>query len=394
MLFKGPYIYFMFYLLIMVWLIPPILLRNSESKLRISREPETNAIFFGERMQIKLKVENNSRFPLVWLKVKEACPRQIGPKTQSSVSWVISLRPGETRTLEYTIHGGRRGAYVLGPLKLELGDIFGLYKRELEVQLFDSVTVYPRVIPIEELGLTSTQPIGNLRHPQRIYEDPLKIAGLRDYKPGDPPKHISWKSSAKQEKLMVRQYEATMTLDTMILLDLDSKDYFPTRYESAKELAITVAASIAAHLTSKRQAIGLATNGVSVAEASAFSDSMVLDSEPLENVMPRKGQGKQLLEILSCIEGNRNAESFINLSQRIKTRLPWGTTIVVIVPRDTEEIMHFTQSLIESGYKAVIIAVEGARFKEYLGRSQASSLILHQIREEDEISALERKREA
>ena len=394
LLFKGPFIYFMFYLLLLVWLIPPMLLRSSEKHLRITREIETDAVFFGERMKVKIKVQNASRFPLVWLKIREACPRQIGPKMRSSVSWVVSLKPGETKTLEYHIFGGKRGAYVIGPIKLELGDIFGLYKRELELQLFDFVTVYPKVVPIEELGLTSTQPIGNLKHPQKIYEDPLKIAGLRDYKPGDSPKHISWKATARQEKLMVREYEATMTLDTMILVDLDSRDYVSATYENAKELAISVAASITAHLTRKRQAIGLATNGVPMAEASAHSDTRILDDEPLENIMPKKGQGRQFLEILSRIEGTSSGESFVGLCQRMKAKLPWGTTVVMIVPRDTDELMRFAQSLIESGFKVVIITVQSAKFRENLGRSTTSSLILYQIREEAEMSVLERKREA
>lgn len=78
----------------------------------------------------------------------------------------------------------------------------------------------------------------------------------------------------------------------------------------------------------------------------------------------------------------------------MKAKLPWGTTVVMIVPRDTDELMRFAQSLIESGFKVVIITVQSAKFREYLGRSTTSSLILYQIREEDEMSVLERKREA
>ncbi len=394
LLFRGPYIYFMFYLLLMVWLIPPILLRKAEEQLTISREIESDAMFFGERMKVKLKIENNSKYPVVWLKINEAFPRQIGPKVQSGMSWVISLKPNETRVLEYSLFGSRRGAYLVGPTKLELGDLFGLYKRELEVQLFDYVTVYPRVRPLEELGVTSTQPLGNLRHPQKIYEDPLKIKGLRDYQAGDPPKRISWKSSARHEKLMVKEYEATMTLDTMIILDLDSNSYHPGRYENTKELGITVAASLSAYLDHKNQALGLATNGVAVAEASAFSDFQVLDSLPLDNITPKKGQGKKILEILARIEGTQQAEPFLELASRVKARLPWGATVILIVPRDSRELITFSQVLIESGFKVVIITTEGTRYREYLGRSSTSSLLVYQVREEDEISALERKREA
>ena len=124
------------------------------------------------------------------------------------------------------------------------------------------------------------------------------------------------------------------------------------------------------------------------------NQSFYRDHEPLENIMPKKGQGRQFLEILSRIEGTSSGESFVGLCQRMKAKLPWGTTVVMIVPRDTDELMRFAQSLIESGFKVVIITVQSAKFREYLGRSTTSSLILYQIREEDEMSVLERKREA
>lgn len=393
-LFRGPFIYFIFYLLLLIWLVPPYLLRKTQSSLRIYRDTGSDAMFFGEKMTVKIKVENNSRFPLVWLKIKEACPRQLGSKGQSKINWVISLKPGETRILEYTLRGSRRGAYLVGPCQMELGDIFGLYKTKLEVQLFDFITVYPRVKPIEELGLTSLQPLGNLRHPQKIYEDPMKIAGLRDYQPGDPPKRISWRATARQERLLVKEYEATMSLDTMVLLDLDTNAYNPGRFEATKELAITVAASLAVHLDARRQAVGLATNGVAVAEASAYSDFKTLDNSNLENLAPRKGQGKQILEALARIEATPKAGPFLDLASRVKSRLPWGSTVIFIVPRDTEDLMTFSQSLVMSGYRVTIITVEGTRYREYLGKASTSSLLIHQVREEDEISALERKREA
>jgi len=107
-----------------------------------------------------------------------------------------------------------------------------------------------------------------------------------------------------------------------------------------------------------------------------------------------KGQGKKILEILARIEGTQQAEPFLELASRVKARLPWGATVILIVPRDSRELITFSQVLIESGFKVVIITTEGTRYREYLGRSSTSSLLVYQVREEDEISALERKREA
>jgi hypothetical protein len=58
----------------------------------------------------------------------------------------------------------------------------------------DHVLVYPRLIPFKELGIPSFYPAGDERTESRLFPDPTRTVGVRDYRPGDPLKAIHWKA--------------------------------------------------------------------------------------------------------------------------------------------------------------------------------------------------------
>ena len=60
---------------------------------------------------------------------------------------------------------------------------------------------------------------------------------------------------------MVKTFQPAISLDSMILLNLHSEDYSERFWRGATEWGIELAASFAAHLVERRQAVGLMTNG-------------------------------------------------------------------------------------------------------------------------------------
>ncbi len=81
----------------------------------------------------------------------------------------------------------RRGYFRVGPTRLRSGDLFGFFDREEEAgRPVDGVVVYPHVYALGDLGFDSARPFGEQRGGARIYEDPSRVIGVRDYQPGDP----------------------------------------------------------------------------------------------------------------------------------------------------------------------------------------------------------------
>ena len=69
----------------------------------------------------------------------------------------------------------------------------------------------------------------------------VSFHALRDYVPGDDRRHIHWKTTARTNKLMVRQFEETRRAHLAVSLSINTDEYAS---EQEFEMAISVAASI------------------------------------------------------------------------------------------------------------------------------------------------------
>ena len=168
----------------------------------------------------------------------------------------------------YRLTAERRGAYDFGPVLLSSGDIFGFRTRLLEVPTQQTVLVYPRLVPLNRIPLRVARPGGELLGERRIVEDPLRLAGVRDYKPGDPVRHIHWKSSARIGQLQTKVFEPAASQHLVIFLNGQTLEH---AYEGVLgdyfETAIMVAAALANAGLEARHPVGLFTNN-SVRDAS------------------------------------------------------------------------------------------------------------------------------
>jgi uncharacterized protein (DUF58 family) len=93
---------------------------------------------------------------------------------------------------------------------------FGLFVKAGRPALGDEVLVFPAVRPLGAawLGRLGGAGAGAARRPGRGDE----IHNLRAYRPGDDPRFIHWRSSAKAETLMVREHEADASHDARLVL--------------------------------------------------------------------------------------------------------------------------------------------------------------------------------
>jgi uncharacterized protein (DUF58 family) len=82
-------------------------------------------------------------------------------------------------------------------VRLRTGDLFGLVSRELDLDLTSVLVVYPRVVPVTALGLPARQPIGERRTRSWLFEDPSRLVGVREHRPGDSLRRIHWAASAR-----------------------------------------------------------------------------------------------------------------------------------------------------------------------------------------------------
>ena len=146
----------------------------------------------------------------------------------------------------YRIPTRRRGRHVVGPLVAALTDPFGLARRTFVVTEATDVVVCPRVhaVVAPRRG-GGGEPAAHAEGARAPALEPLgEFLALRDYEPGDDPRRVHWRSSARTGELVVRQDEAASPGRVVLLLDTRPSVYDEATFETAVEAVASLAVSL------------------------------------------------------------------------------------------------------------------------------------------------------
>lgn len=319
--------------------------RHSLANIQIQRR-FTDHVFLGEIVPVDIKLANQSLLPAIWLNIRDLHPIDLAER--KSFREVVSLASRQKMTLAYELKASRRGYYPIGPMSMESGDIFGWIDTTIHEVGPDYLTVYPRVIPLQSIDLPSHSPLGTLRHRQPIFEDPTRPVGKRDYMRGDALKRVDWKASASAGRLQVKIFEPSIDLQVAILLNLNTTGYHARARFDGPELGIVAAASLANWVISRRQSVGLFTNGVDPLSSSQIA-------QPLPS---RKGQAHlmRLLESLARVKSITDPASQLrDTIRRYQQDIGWGTTLIVITGSADQDLVAELLLARRAGLKPVLV---------------------------------------
>ncbi len=150
----------------------------------------------------------------------------------------------------------KRGVYPLPAPELVLVDLFGLFRRRVQLATNDArLVVYPRRWPVLPPALRLTLLAEGPPAELVGLADPTRYRGARPYRPGDPWRRLHWKLTAKRGAPMVREYDPVRA--TGVWLYLDTYRASPVFVEHLAELA----ASLAVALEAEGLHVGLAWPG-------------------------------------------------------------------------------------------------------------------------------------
>ncbi|MGQ9767886.1 MAG: DUF58 domain-containing protein [Anaerolineae bacterium] len=346
---------------------------NSLRSVRVSRQ-FTDHIFAGEQTQVRIEIANRSWWPVPWVRYEEAPPLPLS--SGEMIRRAVTLGPKERNSFTYTLTGGQRGYYLIGPGVLRTGDLFGFAEAAGTLEVPGRLVVYPRVIPLARVELSSRSPHGTIPSQQQIFADPTRISGLRPYRSGDPWRSIDWKSTARSGDLQVKKYEPAISLTSVIFVDLNSAAYSRSWRVAASEWGIVVAASLASYLVGERQAVGVASNGLDVPTG-----------ERCWRIPPRPGRAHlmRVLEALACAGLTETIPLADWLSSAV-AGLPWGTTAIVVTPTGDEPMCAALHRLSRMGLNPVLVVVEAyADFGVVRERARRLGIVAYQISDERDL---------
>jgi uncharacterized protein (DUF58 family) len=362
------------YLLFAVYLLSRLWTRRTVHHLRVQRHFMDRA-FCGEQVMVDTVVHNAGWLPIPWLEVHESLPIEL--TVPPFYREVVSLGPHERRRFHYTLYCHRRGYYPVGPLRMQTGDLLGMVRQSQAQVAAEHIIVYPRVIPLQQLGLPTRSPLVALPARWHLFEDPARVMGVRDYQRGDSLRRIHWTATASAGRLLVKQYQPAIARETLICLDLDEAGYERRQRYTATELAIVVAASIANHIIIRE---GLPTGLITEALDP-------LSEEQVQFLLPPRSERAHLMSLLEVLARVQIAteSSFVDLLRRESVKLSWGATLSVITGRESEELFDTLAYLRRAGFAVALILVQSIHPSEELQkRADLLGVPVHRVwRERD-----------
>jgi hypothetical protein len=178
----------------------------------------------------------------------------------------------------------RRGVIRFDGLTLARPDVFGLFRALCKLPLPQVMLVLPKRYPVPPIALPGTAKYqeGGVALASSIGQSDEFVA-LRDYRRGDPLRHIHWRSWAKAGKPIVKEFEDEFFVRHALVLDT-----FTTAGNSDSfEEAVSVAASFACTIEIQESLLDLLFVG---SQAYCFTAGRGL------------GHADQMLEILAAVK--------------------------------------------------------------------------------------------
>jgi uncharacterized protein (DUF58 family) len=319
--------------------------------VRYERTVSPVRLFPGDEAQLTVSLTNDKILPLAWVSIVDPLwlgvllgRRRLGDllhfssgiESMESFEHALVVRgavgPFQTFKRSYRVTALHRGVYTLGSPRLASGDPFGIFQRETVVDSTLEIIVYPQIYAPDELGLPLREAMGEMVKRRALIEDPVLIAGSREYRPGDPLRRVHWKATAQTGELQVRVSDASTTAKLMLVLNLTtSQRGWQGIGIERMEAAIQVAGSLAVWALDHDFAVGLHSNGVMAGVDTYRGDDRVAPSAS-------KQQAAVLLEHLARLSfPGRSTAQWVLMDEA--RRLREGTSIIFVTSIITPELI-------------------------------------------------------
>lgn len=329
--------------------------RLSLERVSYRRTLRERRAFVGEEIEVAFSVTNRKALPLPWIEVRDSAP-EVMPATDAhttpsgtpgavNITRSTALAWYERASWKHRFFCRQRGYYHFGPAHLRSGDIFGIFPSVREVQDADYLTILPRLVSLPALGLPSERPFGEARSGSRIFEDPSRLAGVRDYRQGDPLKRIDWKATARRQQLQSRVYEPSSSMYLLVALHVNTLEFVWEGYDPVLlERAITVAGSVAEWALDQRYSAGIIANSSYPGADRPLSIPPGRDPDQLTRI----------LEALAMVSPFTIAPLEQVLEEAAR-RLPMGATVVVVAAYLTDSLAGRIARLAARGHPVALL---------------------------------------
>jgi uncharacterized protein (DUF58 family) len=218
--------------------------------------------FIGEPIDAVVRIRNPRRLPAPIVRLAIGLPEGITDDEGRSTVRRRLFVPGRGRTeVRFPLAPHRRGEYWATWANASLSDPFDLVSVSRDLACDASFLVMPATadqIPIE---LARRLPFGSPAATVRLFEDPERFAGVREYERGDPLNRIHWKLSGHAGRYQTKRFEPARSADLLLAIDLArGEPFWLAADQETAERGIALAATVARRAIHAGWRTGLVAN--------------------------------------------------------------------------------------------------------------------------------------
>ena len=175
-----------------------------------------------------------------------------------STRHLIRLSKDSSFTFAYTV-AGPRGGYGFEKVRAEIKDSLGVTSRKVEIEAKGQLFVFPPVTRLRHVAIRPRRTkvyAGTI--PARAGGSGTEFFGVRGYQPGDSPRVINWRASARSvENLYSNEFQQERVADVGIVLDGRLRTNQFAHGHSLFEHSVGAAAALADALLAQGNRVGL-----------------------------------------------------------------------------------------------------------------------------------------
>ncbi|MGO1513793.1 MAG: DUF58 domain-containing protein [Agrococcus casei] len=271
----------------------PWVLRGRSIGIELSLSAPRVAV--GAPAQALLRVRRSGRFAL-----PNSVDLELGgvPVTIA----LPKLSRGDQHDIRLPIDTSSRGRIDVGPVHLSHTDPLGILERRTRLSEGLSLMVHPRTVRIPAASSGLVRDLEG-EASQDLSTDDVAFHSLRDYQPGDDPRIVHWRTSAKHGTLLVRQFEPSRRSDTVICFTSAPEEVSREDFELALSIVATIGSATLMDRRALRVIHSAAAKEVGAPELDVVTRDRMLDA--LTEV--DRAEALPLQETLNSLAATREA---------------------------------------------------------------------------------------
>ena len=286
----------------------------------------------------------------------------------------LILEPRQKTTKRYTLRPIKRGIYNFGKMNVYISSPIQLAMLRKHFSKNKDVTVYPSFIQMRKYELIAAANKAHLGMKKiRRLGHTMEFEQIKEYNKGDDYRTINWKATAKQNKLMVNQYQDEKSQSIYSIIDVGRTMQMPFNRMTLLDYAINSTLAFSNIAIKKKDKAGMLT----------FEKNIKNFIKP-EN---KKAHLQNIFEALYGIETQFNETDFEKLYAYIRHQIP--TRSLLMIYTNFEHISSLKRQLsylkkLSKKHLVVVIIFENTELKDLLNKqARDSKELYHKIIAQD-----------